>query len=253
MSSENNRIGISNLTIAIFVGLTGATLTLYQRRFKVEATNKVITLEVSVFVIGLTGGIGTGKSLVSQFLQGLGAGLIDADKLGHQAYRPHSTAWDQVVAAFGTQITLPDEEIDRKKLGSIVFADTSKLDLLNAIMHPKIAEMAKVEIDNLKTQNFPVAVLEAAVLIEANWMSLVDEVWVTIAPEELVVQRIQIRNKLSEEAIRSRVKSQLPQEERIAYAHVVINNDKDEHALREQIKLLWETRIEEKVKINGQY
>ena len=206
-----------------------------------------------MFVIGLTGGIGTGKSLVSQILQEFGAGLIDADELGHQAYQPHSTPWNEVVAAFGTEVTLPDGAIDRKKLGSIVFGDASKLALLNAIMHPKIAGMAQAEIGRLKMQGFSVAVLEAAVLIEANWMSLVSEVWITIAPEELVIRRIQIRNNLPEEAIRSRIRSQLSQEERVAYAHVVISNDKDEHALREQVESLWKTRIEEKVKIDGQY
>jgi len=206
-----------------------------------------------MFVIGLTGGIGTGKSLVSQILQEFGAGLIDADKLGHQAYQPHSTPWSEVVAAFGTEVTLPDGAIDRKKLGAIVFADASKLALLNKIMHPKIAEMAQAEIDHLKVQGFSVVVLEAAVLIEANWMSLVSEVWITVAPEELVVKRIQIRNKLPEEAIISRIRSQLSQEERVTYAHVVISNDKDEHALREQVESLWKTRIEEKVKLDGQY
>ena len=206
-----------------------------------------------MFVIGLTGGIGTGKSLVSQVLQELGAGLIDADKLGHQAYQPHSTSWNEVVAAFGTEITLPDGEIDRRKLGSIVFGDVSKLALLNAIMHPKIAEMAQTEIGCFESQGFSIVVLEAAVLIEANWMSLVSEVWVTIAPEESVISRIQVRNDLPEEAIRSRIKSQLSQEERAAYAHVVINNDKDKIALREQVESLWKTRIEEKVEINGQH
>ena len=120
-------------------------------------------------------------------------------------------------------------------------------------MHPKIAEMAQTEIGRLESQGFSVVVLEAAVLIEANWMSLVSEVWVTIAPEESVINRIQVRNDLPEEAIRSRIKSQLSQEERAAYAHVVINNDKDKLALREQVESLWKTRIEEKVEINGQH
>ena len=202
-------------------------------------------------VIGLTGGIGTGKSAVSQILRDLGAAFIDADKLGHEAYQPHTAAWQEVVETFGQEVLQPSGEVDRKKLGAIVFSDPAELAKLNAIMHPKMAEMAKQEIQRLETQGARVVVLEAAVLIEANWTPLVDEVWVTVAPEDAVVQRIQARNGLPEEAIRSRIRSQLSQEERIRYAQAAINNDGDLVALRQQVEGLWETRIQERVKVDG--
>ncbi len=196
-----------------------------------------------MIVIGLTGGIGTGKSEVSRAFCQLGAVVVDADKVGHQVYLPHSEAWREVMDAFGRTILQPNGEIDRKKLGDIVFNDPKALEKLNAITHPRMYGMLERRIKALQKEGVREVVLEAAVLIEANWVPLVDEVWVTTGPEDEVVRRIHGRSGLSRDTIRSRIRSQLSEEERVRHADVVIENDGDLAALREKVESLWNSRI----------
>jgi len=191
-------------------------------------------------VIGLTGGIGSGKSTVSQLLSDLGAVVLDADKVGHQAYQPGTETWREVVAAFGREIVASDGSIDRKKLGPIVFGDSEALARLNQIMHPRMYDMMADQIEEYRQQGVEVVVLEAAVLLEAGWTPLVDEVWVTVASEPTVVRRVRERTGLSEEQIRSRIHSQLSNEERTKEASVVINNDGSLDELRAKVEGLWE-------------
>ena len=113
-----------------------------------------------MIVIGLTGGIGTGKSEVARIFQELGAVLINADRIGHQAYTPHSEIWQEVVKAFGEEILQPTGEIDRKKLGSIVFADPDQLTKLNQIMHPRMAGMVAQQVQELREQGADVVVVD---------------------------------------------------------------------------------------------
>ena len=190
-------------------------------------------------VIGLTGGIGSGKSTVSQFLQELGAVVLDADKVGHEAYLPGTETWREVVVAFGREILAPDGTIDRKKLGGIVFSDPESLKRLNQIVHPRMFEMMKTRIEECRQQGVKVVVLEAAVLLEAKWTPLVDEVWVTIASESAVVERAKERTGLPEEQILARIRSQLSVEERIKHANVVIHNEGNLNELKMKVEELW--------------
>ena len=206
-----------------------------------------LTVWVVMLTIGLTGGIGTGKSAVADLLQELGASIIDADQLGHEAYTPNSEAWRQVVAAFGQEILTADGEIDRRKLGSIVFADPNELARLNAIMHPLMAGMVEQRKAELKAGGQSVAVVEAAVLFEAGWDSLVDEVWTTYAPVDTVVERLHARNGLSEEEARKRINSQMSVEERNRRSHVVVDNSSDLAALEHGVRDLWQTRVKGQV------
>lgn len=199
-------------------------------------------------VIGLTGGIGSGKSEVSRMLQALGAEIIDADRIGHQAYRPRTEAWEAVVAAFGEQILQPNSEVDRKKLGAIVFADSDALARLNGIMHPRMYKMLKERLEELREQGTEVAVVEAAVLIEAGWTPLVDEIWVTEAEEDVVVGRVRLRSNLPEEEIRRRIRSQLSGEERASHATAVIENNGGLEELRQRVQELWDSRVQWRVK-----
>jgi len=193
-------------------------------------------------VIGLTGGIGSGKSTVSQCLAELGAVIIDADKVGHEAFEPNTEAWREVAATFGRQILTPRGEIDRKRLGEIVFNNPEALSRLNRIMHPRMHDMMKAQIEEYRRQGVDVVVLEAAVLIEANWTSLVDEVWVTVAPEDAVVERLRKQRGLVEEQTLARIRSQLSSEERAKHADVVINNDGKLEEMKAKVKELW-TRL----------
>jgi len=189
-------------------------------------------------VIGLTGGIGSGKSTVSQFLAELGAVILDADEIGHEAFKPDTEIWRQVVAAFGRQILTPDGNIDRKKLGNIVFSNPESLSRLNQIMHPRMYALVKAQLEEYRRQEVGVVVLEAPLLLEAGWTSLVDEVWVTIAPEATVLKRLEERTGLSQAESLTRLRSQLPSEERVRQADVVINTDCDLDELKSKVKEL---------------
>ncbi len=191
-------------------------------------------------VIGLTGGIGSGKSTVSQFLIELGAVIIDADRVGHEAFKPGTELWREVVAAFGRRIVTPGGDIDRKKLGEIVFGNAESLWRLNRIMHPRMYDMVKTQLEEYRQQGVAVAVLEAPLLIEANWTSVVDEVWVTVASEATVLKRLQERTGLSKEESLARIRSQLPSEERIKRADVVINTDCSLDEVKTRVTELWD-------------
>ena len=201
----------------------------------------------AMFTIGLTGGIGSGKSVVADLLSQQGASIIDADRLGHEAYSPNSEAWRQVVAAFGEDILTADGEIDRRRLGAIVFGDPAELERLNRIMHPLMAQMVEQRKEQLAAQGVAVAVVEAAVLFEAGWDALVDEVWTTHSPAELVVERLQERNGLSEEEARKRINSQMSNAERIQRSDVSVENASDLAALQRDVEVLWQQRVKGKV------
>jgi len=191
-------------------------------------------------VIGLTGGISSGKSTVSQFLAELGAVIIDADKVGHEVFKPDSEAWREVVAAFGRQIITANGAIDREKLGEIVFSNSEARARLNQIMHPRIYDTVKTRLEEYRRQGAGIVVLEAPLLLEAGWTSLVDEVWVTTASEATVLKRLRERTGLSEKESLARIHSQLPAEERVKHADVVINADCSLEELEAKVKELWQ-------------
>jgi len=193
-----------------------------------------------MFVIGLTGGIGTGKTQVSDILASMGAAVINADQVGHEAYLPNTKTWHEIVAAFGRGVLSDSGEIDRKKLGGIVFSDPKHLKRLNSITHPRIFEMIKDRIGDLDREGSKLVVVEAALLIEADWTSLADKVWVVTSEEEDVVARLAARNQLSEDAIRARIASQMPQSERIRHADVIISNHGDLGQLRSRVQEAWQ-------------
>jgi len=191
-------------------------------------------------VIGLTGGIGSGKSMVSQFLAELGAVILDADKVGHEAFKPDTEAWREVVSAFGRQVLTPNGDIDREKLGEIVFDNSDSLARLNRIMHPQMYEIVKAQLEEYRQQGMDVVVLEAPLLIEAGWTSLVDEVWVTVASEATVLKRLKERAGLSEQQSLARIHSQLSSEERVRHANVIIDTDCDLDELKARVGKLWQ-------------
>ena len=190
-------------------------------------------------VIGITGNIGSGKSSVCQILANLGATIIDADKLGHETYRPHSQAWQEIVAAFGKEIIKPDEEIDRQKLGQIVFSNPNALTQLNQIVHPQAYRIAQEKIEHYRRQGTKAVALEATLLIEAKWTPLVNKVWLVIAPETIVVQRLAQHKGITETQTLARLKSQMPVEEKMKYADEIIRNDGNTSQLEARVTELW--------------
>jgi dephospho-CoA kinase len=194
-------------------------------------------------VIGLSGGIGSGKSTVSRFLKELGAVVIDTDKVGHGLFKPDTDAWREVVAAFGWQILTPQGEVDRNKLGEIVFANPGARARLNGIMHPRIHALVKVEIEEYRRQGADLLVLEVPLLLEVSGPSLadeVDEVWITVAPEATVLKRLKERSGMSEEQTLARIRSQLSSEERTRHADVIIDTDCSLSELKAKVRELWQ-------------
>ncbi len=191
-------------------------------------------------IIGLTGGIASGKSTVASTLGTWGAYVIDADKLGHSAYISGTQAFTDVVAAFGGDIIGADGEVDRRSLGGKVFGNPDGLKKLTDIVWPAIMRMAEIEIANAKAKDPRRAVvLEAAVLIEAEWLGLVDQVWVTVVEPGIAIERASARDGVDATAVQARIDAQLSNEERIAKAHEVIHNSGDQDHLIEQIRPLW--------------
>ena len=167
---------------------------------------------------------------------------MDADKVGHESYLPNMPAWKDLIATFGEDLLLPNQEIDRKKLGSIVFSDPANLAKLNSIVHPRMREMMEQQLEELQGQGVKVVVLDAAILIEANWQSLVDEVWTTEAPEATVIERLKARNNWTEQQVRDRIRAQMSPQERAAHAQVVIDTDCSLDEMRDKVEKLMETR-----------
>lgn len=192
-----------------------------------------------LLVIGLTGGIASGKSTVAGLLAEHGAVVVDADKLGHRAYRPGRPAFARVVSTFGSEVVGADGAIDRKALGALVFGDASALRRLTDIVWPEILALAKDEIAAARRAGAMVAVLEAAVLLEAGWQSEVDEVWAVTVPPHVAVQRATARDGVDADAVRARIAAQLSNEERAAKADVVIENTSSRQALAERLRRQW--------------
>ncbi len=190
-------------------------------------------------IIGLTGGIGSGKSTVAQFLKELGAVVIDADKVGHEILESDAEVGQEVVAAFGNRVLTPDGNISRHKLGRIVFGNPEFLAGLNRIMHPRIAERVEAQLEEYRRQGAKVVVLEAPLLLEAGWAPLVDEVWVTVVPEVTVLRRLEERTGLSEAESLARIHSQLPVAERVGQADVIIDTDCTLDELKARVEELW--------------
>ena len=191
-------------------------------------------------VIGLTGGIASGKSTAARYLASLGAHVIDADALGHRAYEPDTDAYQAVLAAFGKDVRGADGQLDRRALGSKVFGDPAAMKRLTDIVWPEIRRLAEVEIGAVQeTDASAVVVLEAAVLFEAGWQDAVDETWVVTVEPDIAVQRAMARDGLDHSAVQARMDAQLSNAERTALADVVVDNSGSEAAMRERLNDEW--------------
>ncbi len=193
-------------------------------------------------VIGLTGGIGSGKTTVARLLKELGAVVMDADKIGHELLEPGGQAYQAVADAFGKQVLETSGQIDRRKLAEVVFDSPSDLAYLNRIMHPLIGDVVRSRMEQYQGQGVEVVVIEAPLLIEARWTSMVDEVWVTVAPEGVVLERLEQGMGLSREEAEARIRSQLPQTERVKHATAVIDTDCSLDELEAGVAEQWRQR-----------
>jgi dephospho-CoA kinase len=191
-------------------------------------------------VICLTGGIASGKSTAARFLKEQGAHVIDADVLGHRTYEPGSPALARIVAAFGDEVMGADGRIDRRVLGAKVFGRPDELKKLTDIVWPAIRALAIEEIEHARTHgSVPAIVLEAAVLFEAGWQDLGDEVWVNIVDREVAIARATQRDGVAREAIERRLDAQLSNDARAAHADVLIDNNGTQVEMLAQLRTHW--------------
>jgi dephospho-CoA kinase len=195
--------------------------------------------EQGTVVIGLTGNFGTGKTTVSQVLARLGAAVINADELGHEFLKPGTEAYREIVSTFGTSFLEENGEIDRHRLAQLVFSSPERLARLNQIMHPRMYRVVEEMIAEYRRKGVKAVVLEAALLIEAGWTPLVDKVWVTVSPQETIVQRLKKARGLYEEQILARLSQQMPSEEKTKRADAVIDTNCTLEELEHRVTELW--------------
>ena len=197
-----------------------------------------------MLVIGLVGGIGSGKSVASAMLAELGAEVINADLVGHEVYEPGKPGFDAIVAEFGADVVGADGRVDRKKLGPIVFADGARLERLNAIVHPLIRAEIERRIKRAREKGeVRAVVVEAAILLEAGWRPLVDQVWVISARREDVVERLAVQRGMAASETDARMAKQMTDAERRSVADVVIENVGSLDDLRTRLTGLWQAVV----------
>ncbi|MCL5044743.1 MAG: dephospho-CoA kinase [Deltaproteobacteria bacterium] len=195
-------------------------------------------------VIGLTGVIGSGKSAVARMLAEMDAAVVDADRIGHSVYEPGEPAFDELKTAFGEGIVGSDGRIARAKLAALVFASAQALGRLNAIVHPRIRQRLAAEVAELRAAaRVPAIVIEAAVLLEAGWQDLCDEVWLVTAPAASVRERLAAERRMTPAQVAKRLGAQLSEEERRRHADVVIENDGTLEQLRARLAEIWQQRV----------
>lgn len=192
-----------------------------------------------VRLVGLTGGIGSGKTTVAAMLAAWGATVIDADRVGHDVYRPGTEGFARVVEAFGQEVVGADGAVDRRVLGARVFADSGALARLNAIVHPLIRDELGRRVEQaLRAEPARPVVVEAAIMLEAGWRFF-ERIWVVVVRRETAVARVMASRGLSREEVVRRLDAQMSNEERRRLADLVIENDGDLAALRAQVEQAW--------------
>lgn len=196
-------------------------------------------------VIGLTGGIGAGKSRVAEILGSLGARVVDADKVGHEVYAPGTEGFFAVVEAFGSEVVDGTGQIDRAQLGAKVFGNAVELQKLTAIVHPRIRQMVDDRIVAARRDpEVRVLVLEAAILLDSGWDAITDEVWVVVADPMEIRRRLAEARGLSEAEVDARAAKQMSDDDRRARADVLVPNYGTSDELRLEVEQLWRARID---------
>lgn len=213
-------------------------INIFSRYYKDKLT---LEGEAVVLIIGLTGGISSGKSFISQYLQELGAVVIDADKLARKMVEPGSIVLHEIREYFGDDVFEENGELNRKRLANSIFHSKTKKEKLNSIIHPRVMQETIRLIEEYKAKRaWPAIVIDAPLLIEAGMCDLTDEVWVVAVDEETQIRRLMERDKLSRQEAESRLNMQMPLKEKLKYANRVIdNNGLKEDTLR-YVNSLWE-------------
>lgn len=188
-----------------------------------------------MFIIGLTGGIGSGKSTIASWFREWHIPVIDGDKLAREAVNPGSPVLSILADAFGKEILSEEGTLKRRQLGQIVFQDKAKLSRLNQIMHPAIWHLVESRLKACKDAGEKLAVLDMPLLIEAGWQSRVDSVWVVYVSTEVQISRVMKRDGLKRSQVMAIMQNQIPVKGKLSYADVIINNGGSEENTRRQV------------------
>ncbi len=203
----------------------------------------------SLYLIGLTGGIASGKSTVSNYLKELGAKIIDGDIIARAVVVPEKPAWKAIVETFGNEILLADLSLNRLKLGEIVFNNKKAKELLENIISPYIAAEINKQLNSFKKVKNIIVVLDLPLLYENNWDKITDENWVVFVEQDIQIKRLCDRNNFTIEQALSRINNQLPLFEKAGKANVVINNNFDIENTKQQVLANWQ-EVKKRIKTN---
>lgn len=197
---------------------------------------------MKALIIGLTGGIVSGKTTVADMFRELGADIIDADIIAREVVRPKEKAWEKIVKHFGVGILRENQEINRKKLGNIVFSDKNKLKLLNQITHPEITELIKKKLENIINNNNRnnVCIVDVPLLFETGFENMMNKIIVVYLDPKKQINRLMKRNNLTREDALKRIKTQIPIEEKVKMADYIIDNSNSLEYTKKQVLHLWE-------------
>ena len=191
-------------------------------------------------LVGLTGGMGSGKTLAASFFKELGAHIIDADVVCRELVRPGQPAWREIMEGFGEETLSADRTIDREKLAEIVFNDKSKKETLEKILHPRVFdEEQRVYEEIRKNEPDALVVIDAALLIESGNFERMDKVIVVRCDEETQIRRVMDRSSLSREDVQKRIRGQMSLEEKIRKADYVLENNSSMEDLRAESRKLF--------------
>ncbi|MCR6095557.1 dephospho-CoA kinase [Salipaludibacillus agaradhaerens] len=189
-------------------------------------------------IIGLTGGIASGKSTVSQMIRDEGIPVVDADIIARNVVKPGKKAYHQIIDHFGLAILKQDGQLNREKLGEIIFNDDKERDVLNQIVHPQVRKELKDQAESLQKEGHSIVILDIPLLIEGELFYLVDNILLVYVPKSIQLKRLKERNNYTEEEALKRINSQLSLDKKKAYATYIIDNSSDLTHTREQVTTL---------------
>ena len=194
-------------------------------------------------IIGLTGGVATGKSSVARFFEEQGVPVIDADQVAREAVRPGSPCLARLAALFGEGVLNPDGTLDRKRVGSIVFKDAERRRLLESVLHPEIRRLAEERIARAAAAGQRVLVYMAPLLIEAGATDRVDEIWVVTVRPGIQLERLMARDGIGRDEAERIIASQMPLAEKERHGRIVIDNSGTPEETRRQLAAIWEREM----------
>lgn len=195
-----------------------------------------------MLVVGLTGGLATGKTTVAKIFHTLGATIIDADRIAREIVKPHSPTWQKIKDYFGTKILNDNLTIKRKVLAELIFKQEVYRTKLNEITHPPIIQRIKEDLEKVRICG-KIVIINAPLLLEANMISMVDKIIVVRAKESTQIKRLMKRDALSKEAAKNRIAAQMPLSEKVKLADFVVETDCSRTELRKKVKIIWEELV----------